>query len=62
MPAKTKATRKPPSKRADDPEEYKRFLETAREVGASTDPKDFDRVFKKVVLQTRGTAKPSDRG
>jgi hypothetical protein len=32
-----------------DPEEYKRFLETARQVGASDDPKDFDRAFNQVA-------------
>lgn len=32
-----------------DPEEYKRFLETAREVGASEDPKEFERALKKVI-------------
>lgn len=32
-----------------DPKEYKRFLETAREVEADSDPKAFDRAFKKVT-------------
>jgi hypothetical protein len=32
-----------------DAERHKRFVETAREVGASDDPKDFDRAFKKVA-------------
>jgi hypothetical protein len=45
-----KPKRKPQSKRVEnDPEEYKRFVETARAVGASDDPKDFDRAFKKIV-------------
>lgn len=38
-----------------DPEEYQRFLEIAREVGASDDPADFDKAFEKV------TAKPSPK-
>jgi hypothetical protein len=44
-------SRKPESKapKTRDPEEYKRFLETAREVGAEEDPKAFDRAFKKVA-------------
>ena len=45
-------TKKPAPKQGlkpDDPEEYKRFLETAREVGASDDPKDFDRALKKIA-------------
>ncbi|MGB9368129.1 MAG: hypothetical protein WCE79_19155 [Xanthobacteraceae bacterium] len=32
-----------------DTERHKRFVDMAREVGASDDPKDFDRAFKKVV-------------
>lgn len=40
----------------DDREEYKRFLETARKVEASDDPKDFDRAFRKV------TAPPQKKG
>jgi hypothetical protein len=32
-----------------DPEEYKRFLETARQVGADKSPAAFDRAFKRIV-------------
>jgi len=32
-----------------DAERHKRFLETAKEVGASENPKDFDKAFKKVT-------------
>jgi hypothetical protein len=32
-----------------DEERHKRFLDTAREVEASDDPKDFDKAFDKVV-------------
>jgi hypothetical protein len=32
-----------------DAERHKRFVEMAREVGASDDPKDFESAFKKVV-------------
>jgi hypothetical protein len=32
-----------------DTERHKRFKETAREVGASEDPKAFDKAFKKVT-------------
>jgi len=42
-----------PRKGADSPEEFQRFLETAREVEASDDPKDFDRAFKKIVSKGR---------
>jgi len=39
---------KRPPKHA-DPDEYQRFLEVAKQVGASEDPKDFDAAFKRVV-------------
>lgn len=32
-----------------DADRHKRFLEMAREVEASDDPKDFEKAFKKVV-------------
>ena len=32
-----------------DAERYRRFLDAAKEVGASDDPKDFERAFKRVV-------------
>lgn len=38
-----------------DAERHARFKKMAREVGASDDPKDFDRAFKKV------SSKPSAR-
>jgi hypothetical protein len=41
--------RKTPKSPPDDPEEYKRFLDTAKEVGAENDPKAFERAFKTVV-------------
>jgi hypothetical protein len=46
MTQKPKRERKP---KLTDAERHKRFLETAREVEASDDPKDFDRAFDKVV-------------
>lgn len=49
--------RKPPPK-WDDPEESERFLETAKAVEASDDPKEFERALKKVVLP-RVKPKPS---
>lgn len=38
-----------PKPKPDDPEEYKRFLETAEAVKASDDPEAFERAFKKIV-------------
>ena len=42
---------KPPP---DDPEESKRFIDMAREVGAEQPSPDFERVFRKVVEQPKG--------
>jgi hypothetical protein len=38
---------KPP--KLTDAERYKRFLDAAKEVGASDDSKDFDKAFRRVV-------------
>jgi predicted RNA-binding Zn ribbon-like protein len=40
---------KKPHPKWDNPEESKRFLETAKAVEASEDPKDFERAFRKIV-------------
>jgi hypothetical protein len=46
--------RKSPTKpKLTDAERHKRFLDMAREVGASGDQKDFEKVFKTVVLSPR---------
>jgi hypothetical protein len=42
-----------------DAERHKRFIEMAKEVGASDDPKDFERAFEKVVANA--TPKPERR-
>jgi hypothetical protein len=57
----TKQVRKPDSGRSEkDREEYKRFLETARAVGASDDPKDFDKAFRKVITATPKVSSKGD--
>lgn len=38
-----------PKPKLTDADRHKRFVETAREVGASEDAKDFDEAFVKVV-------------
>jgi hypothetical protein len=43
---------KPPS---DDPEESKRFIDMAREVGAERPSPDFERVFRNVAEQPKGS-------
>ena len=40
----------------DDPEESKRFLETAKTAEASDDPQDFERALKSIVSK----GKPKD--
>ena len=47
----TKSVRKP---KLTDAERHKRFVETAREVGASEDPKAFDKAFGKVASRSTG--------
>ena len=54
MATKPKPKRKPPGHA--DPDEYRRFLDAAREVGASDDPKDFDEAFEKVIRAPHGGA------
>ena len=48
MPAKP-ANKSNQSRSEKERDEYKRFVETARAVGASDDPKDFDRAFDAVT-------------
>ncbi len=40
-----------PAPKWDDPEESKRFLETAKAAEASDDLKDFDKALKKVMTK-----------
>jgi len=58
-PAKRKAKRKVEYDRSPKAE-YERFLETAREVGASDDPKDLDKAFKHVIREN--PSPKNDRG
>jgi hypothetical protein len=39
-----------PNSKLSDTERHKRFVEMAKEVGASEEPKDFEKAFKKVAL------------
>lgn len=54
-----RATRKPKQKLT-DAERHKRFVEMARQVGASENPKDFDRAFKKVALRRKSRVADSN--
>jgi hypothetical protein len=38
-----------PNPPRDDPEQSKRFIEGAREIGTDESPEEFERVFKRVV-------------
>ena len=42
-----------PERKPDDPEQSKRFIETAEEVGADTDDAALERAFKKIAPQKR---------
>jgi hypothetical protein len=48
--------RKPPP--PDEKPQRERFIETAREIGASEDPKEFERAFRKVVRPPLNPPKP----
>jgi hypothetical protein len=55
-------TRKP-KPQPDDPEQSKRFIDMAREVGAEKASPDFERVFRKVAEQPkRPSPKDASRG
>lgn len=55
---KTETTPKP---KLTDAERHKRFVDMAREVEASDDPKDFDKAFKKVVTPRSGRNRPPQK-
>ncbi len=46
---RTKTETKPRKRKAEDPEQYERFREFAREHEADDDPEAFDRQFRKLV-------------
>ena len=50
MPRKSVTKPKP---KLTDAERHKRFVEMAREVGASDDPKEFEKAFKKIATPKR---------
>ena len=45
----TRTKRTAPKQKLTDPERHKRFVEMARQVGASDDPKDFESALKRVA-------------
>jgi len=42
-----------PKPKLTDADRHKRFVEMARQVGASDDPKAFDKAFKKVTADSK---------
>jgi len=52
-----------PNPKPDDPEQSKRFIETAEEVGADADNEALERAFKKIApaLRKRAKAEETDR-
>jgi hypothetical protein len=60
--AYTLAMPRKPKPLPDDPEESKRFIDMAREVGAEKASPDFERIFRKVAEQPKGSPpKPTPR-
>ena len=51
MKVKPNPKSKPP--KLTDAERHARFVDTARKVGASEDPKDFDKAFRRVIKGAR---------
>jgi hypothetical protein len=49
MKTRSKAAAKPPSRKIENPEQYERFREFAREHETDDDPQKFDQKFRKVV-------------
>lgn len=52
-----------PTPKPDDPEQSKRFIETAKEVGAADDTEALERAFKKIIpvkSQSRKASSPDD--
>jgi hypothetical protein len=55
--------KKPPPelpKTADDPEQSRRFIETAKKLGADKSGEEFERLFKQVVPPKRGSKRRGD--
>jgi hypothetical protein len=44
-----KAEPKAQKRKADDPAQYERFREAARELGTDNTPETFDKIFRKIV-------------
>jgi hypothetical protein len=51
--SKQTAPKRAPKPKLTDAERHKRFVEMARQVGASDDPKDFEKAFKRVVPSSK---------
>jgi hypothetical protein len=49
-----------PKPKLTDAERHKRFVDMAREVEASEDPKDFEKAFKKVASPKRPKAEANE--
>jgi hypothetical protein len=46
-----------PAPKPNDPEEYKRFVETARKLGADESPEAMERAFKKIAPPKKPASK-----
>ncbi len=50
-----------PKPQPDDPEEFKRFTDLAREVGADRQGENFERVLRKVAATKRASEPPKPK-
>lgn len=50
---------KKPADKADNPEQYRRFVETARALGADESPDAMDKAFERVMKPKKAKAEPS---
>jgi hypothetical protein len=53
---KTRSTARPKRPKPDNPEQFRRFVETAKKIGVDEDPEALDRAFRKVVPSSKPDA------
>lgn len=52
------AKNRPPKQKLSDAERHKRFVDLAKEVEASDDPKEFDKAFGRVTKRAKPIRRP----
>ena len=61
MPKQSQAQRKSRATAPDNPEQYRRFVETARELGADESPDAMDKAFERVNVRQEPKDMPPQR-